>query len=163
VSALTNGDSYTFTVTATNGVGTGSASTASSPVMPATVPDAPTSVVALGTVGSATVSWSAPASDGGSTITAYTVTAVDSTTPANGGQTCTWTAGPLTCSVLALTAGDLYTFTVTATNGVGTGAASAPSNSVAPLIVVVGGNVRYLASSRWRAHLWSQGDALTVR
>jgi hypothetical protein len=28
---------------------------------------------------------------------------------------------------------------------------------------VVGGNVRYLASSRWRAHLWSLGDALTVR
>ncbi len=132
VLALTNGDSYTFTVTATNGVGTGPASAPSNSVTPAKVPDAPTIGTATGTNLSATVSWSAPASTGGSAITQYTVTAADSTTPANGGETCTWTTGPFTCTVTGLTDGDTYTFAVTATNGVGTGPASASSNSVTP-------------------------------
>jgi alpha-tubulin suppressor-like RCC1 family protein len=137
VSGLTNGDSYTFTVTATNGVGTGPSSSPSSPVTPATVPDAPQGVSAVPGVNSAAVSWSAPASDGGSPITSYTVTAADSTNPP-GGQTCTWTSGPLTCTVTGLATGDVYTFTVTATNAIGTGPASAPSSSVISLIPVLG-------------------------
>src|ERR1019366_6841517 len=69
-----------------------------------------------------------------SAITHYTVTAADSTTPANGGQTCTWTTGTLTCTVTGLTDGDSYTFTVTAANSVGTSAASTASNAVTPAI-----------------------------
>ncbi|HUD69445.1 MAG TPA: fibronectin type III domain-containing protein, partial [Acidimicrobiales bacterium] len=130
VSGLTNGDSYTFTVTATNGTGTGPASSPSSAVVPATTPGQPTSVSATPGIASAIVTWSAPASDGGSTITGYTVTAADSTTPANGNETCTWTTGPLTCTVSGLTTGDSYTFTVTATNGTGTGPASSPSSTI---------------------------------
>ena len=70
------------------------------------------------------VSWTAPASNGGSVITGYTVTAADATTPANGGQTISGAASPLT--VTGLTNGDAYTFTVTATNALGTGPASTP-------------------------------------
>ena len=132
VTGLTNGDSYTFTVTATNGVGIGASSVASNSVTPATVPGVPVIGTATGGDASATVTWTAPASNGGSAITDYTVTAADSTTPANGGQACTWTTGPLTCSVTGLTNGDSYTFTVTATNGVGIGASSVASNSVTP-------------------------------
>jgi trimeric autotransporter adhesin len=132
VSGLTNGDSYSFTVTATNGVGTGASSGVSNAVTPDTVPGVP--VIGTATAGDAgaTVTWTAPVSDGGSAITGYSVTAADSTTPANGGQTCTWTTGPLTCSVTGLTNGDSYSFTVTATNGVGTGASSGVSNAVTP-------------------------------
>jgi predicted RNA-binding protein with TRAM domain len=135
LSGLTNGDSYTFTVEATNAVGTGAASSFSNAVTPATVPGAPSGASATPGNATATVTWTAPASDGGSPVTAYTVVAADSTTPFNGGETCTWTTGPLTCTLSGLTNGDSYTFTVTATNVVGSGAASSPSNAVTPATV----------------------------
>jgi large repetitive protein len=97
---------------------------------PATVPGAPTIGTATPGNTSASVSFTAPASNGGSAITGYTVTATDTTTPANGGQTGTGATSPI--SVTGLHNGDSYTFTVTATNGVGTGAASSASNSVTP-------------------------------
>ena len=83
---------------------------------------------------SATVTWVAPTSPGGSNITSYTVKAADATAASRGGQSCTWTTGPLTCTVTGLTNGDSYTFTVTATNSLGTGASSNPSNAVVPAI-----------------------------
>src|SRR6185369_15968905 len=117
VSGLTNGVAYTFAVTATNGAGTGPASAASAAVTPGSVPGAPTAVGGTPGNGSVLVSWTAPASNGGSTITGYAVTA------SPGGQTCT-TAGTLSCTVSGLTNGTAYTFTVAATNAIGTGPAS---------------------------------------
>ena len=136
VTGLTNGDSYTFKVTATNGVGTGAASAASNAVTPATAPGAPTIGAATAGQGQASVTFTAPASNGGSAITGYTVTATDSTTPANGGQTGTGAASPIT--VTGLHNGDTYTFKVTATNAIGTGAASSASNAVTPQATVPG-------------------------
>lgn len=92
----------------------------------ATAPGAPTIGAATAGVTSATVTWSAPASNGGSPITAYTVTA------SPGGATASAAAGATSATVSGLTAGTAYTFTVTATNAVGTSAASAASNSVTP-------------------------------
>ncbi len=125
-SGLTNGTSYTFTVAATNGVGTGHSSTPSAPITPATHPDKPTSVVATLTGDhSASVNWSEPA-NGGSVITKYTVTS------APGGITATVTGSPpaTSTSVSGLSSGTTYTFTVTATNAMGTSDASDQSNSV---------------------------------
>ena len=91
-------------------------------------PDAP-SVPNAPTVGTATALSATTASvtftpeyDGGSAITSFTATS----TP--GSLTATGSSSPLT--VTGLTTGTAYTFAVTATNSVGTGAASTASNSV---------------------------------
>lgn len=208
VTGLTNGTSYTFTVIATNSVGTGSASAASNSVTPvagqtitfvnpdaqnfgtmptltatasstlavsftsattgvctitsggaltfvtpgtctiyadqagdasynaapqvtqsfdviATSPGAPMIGTASAGDTQATVTFTAPASTGGAMISGYTVTA------SPGGLTATGAAGPIT--VTGLTNGTSYTFTVTATNSVGTGSTSAATNSVTPI------------------------------
>ncbi len=120
VAGLTNGTPYTFTVMATNIVGPGSASIPSAAVQPVAVPDPPSGVATTRGWGAITVSWAAPA-DNGSPIIGYTVTS------SPGSHTCTWTNGPLSCTVASLQADAPYTFTVTATNGSGTGPASTPS------------------------------------
>ena len=127
VTGLTNGTAYTFTVTATNELGTGAASSASSAVTPAptvTAPGAPTGISASVSNSSAIVSFTAPASTGGSAITGYTVTSSPQ------GITATGTSSPIT--VAGLTNGTPYTFTITATNAVGTGTASSASSPVTP-------------------------------
>ena len=125
VTGLTNGTAYTFTVTATNEIGTSVQSAPSGAVTPSTSPDAPTNVQATAGNGQASVSFTAPANNGGSMITGYTVTS----SPDN--KTATGTASPIT--VTGLTNGTAYTFTVTATNSAGTSVASAPSGAVTPI------------------------------
>ena len=90
-------------------------------------PGSPTSVSATASDGQATVSFMPPASNGGSAITRYTVTA------SPGGLTATGTASPITVS--GLTNGTAYTFTVTATNAAGTGSSASSSNAVTPQIL----------------------------
>jgi hypothetical protein len=70
------------------------------------------------------VTFTAPASNGGSVITGYTVTS----NPGN--ITGAGSASPIT--VTGLTNGTAYTFTVTVTNANGTSLASSASNSVTP-------------------------------
>ncbi len=96
-----------------------------------TVPGAPTGVSALPEPVGASVDWRPPASDGGAAITRYKIFATDLTDPVRGGQTAL-TEGSVGKIVRGLTAGDRYTFTVTATNSAGTGPASAPSDAVVP-------------------------------
>ena len=93
----------------------------------ATVPGAPTSVVATAGNASASVTFAAPASNGGSAITGYTVTS----SPA-GGVDASAGSTSLTRAITGLTNGTAYTFTVKASNSIGTSGASAPSNSVTP-------------------------------
>ncbi len=142
VGGLTNGQAYTFTVTATNGVGTGLASAASNSVTPATVPGKPTGVTATVGNASALVSWTAPASNGGSSITGYKVTSWP------GAKTCTGGPSDTSCTVSGLTNGQAYTFTVHATNGVGDGPESDPSAPVTPVAPIAGATYHALTPSR---------------
>ncbi|MGO9027145.1 MAG: beta strand repeat-containing protein, partial [Acidimicrobiales bacterium] len=165
VTALANGTAYTFTVTATNGVGTSSPSAASNSVTPAgtaTVPGAPTIGTATAGNASATVTWTAPANTGGDPITGYVIT------PSSGSPV---TVGNVTSdTVTGLTNGTAYTFTVAAINAVGTGAASASSNSVTPAVpatvpgaptigTATAGNAS--ATVTWTAPASNGGSAIT--
>ena len=94
---------------------------------PPTVPGAPTGVNATAGNAQATVSFTAPASDGYSAITGYSVTSK----PAGGVDLNAGTTST-THTIDGLTNGKAYTFTVTATNSVGTGPPSSPSNTVKP-------------------------------
>jgi len=126
VTGLNNGTAYTFTVKATNALGDGQPSAESNSVTPATVPGPPVITEATPGIAQATIAFTAPASDGGSPITGYTVTS------SPGGSTASGLSSPLTVS--GLRQGQAYTFTVTATNAAGVGPASAPSGSVTPPI-----------------------------
>jgi hypothetical protein len=127
VTGLTNGTGYTFTVSATNTIGTSAASAASSSLTPLGAPSSPTITGVASGDEQVIVSFTAPSSNGGSAITSYTAT----TSP--GGLTGTVSqSGDGTITVTGLTNGNGYTFTVTATNAIGTSVASAASSSVTP-------------------------------
>lgn len=88
------------------------------------MPSPPRNVTATADNGMATVSFETPRTDGGSPITVYTVTSHPGRIMVRG------TKSPIV--VKGLSRGETYRFTVTASNVVGTGLASSPSNCVTP-------------------------------
>jgi uncharacterized protein (TIGR02145 family) len=126
-------------------------------VTPSTVPGAPT--IGTATEGDAQVSvtFTAPASNGGSAITGYTVTS----TPGN--IAITGSASPIT--VTGLTDGTAYTFTVVATNANGPSSASSASNSVRPhtltTIYDIDGNLYNLVTIN--GQVWTASNLKTTK
>jgi hypothetical protein len=82
------------------------------------------------------VRWARPASNGGATVSGYTVTSFPS------GRTCTTDAVVRSCAIGSLTNGTAYSVVVTATNRIGTGERSPGSASATPLA-----NLRSYAST----------------
>ena len=122
VTGLSSSTAPTYTVTATNAVGPSSASQPSNAPTVTTVPQAPTIGSVSAGVQSASVPFTANGT-GGKAITLFTATG----SPGGSG---TNTVSPI--SVTGLTAGQPYTFTVTATNGNGTSLASGVGGPVTP-------------------------------
>jgi titin len=103
-------------ITLSSSPGTGSTTT--------TVPKVPTALHASAGAGSATLSWHAPSSTGGSPATNYVATSHP------GSKKCTTTK--TSCTISGLTSGVSYYFTVVARNEAGASKSSNPSNKVKP-------------------------------
>jgi len=157
VTGLTNGTSYTFTVVATNGVGSSQASQASSSVTPSTVPDSPTIDSATAGNTEIAVAFSAPASNGGAAITGYTAKA----TPAVGSTiTATGTSSPIT--ITGLTNGTAYNVALFATNIKGNSTDATHGSSVTPIlpITLTGGTITNAGGYRY--HTFTSTDNLIL-
>ena len=134
VTGLTNGTAYVIKVIAKNAVGSSLPSANSAPATPAaTVPGSPTSVVAVSGNAQLAVTWTAPASTGGSPITDYLVKY-----SSNNGVTWTTFIRPAStataCTVTGLTNDLPYVFKVIARNAAGISLPSATSLAVTPAL-----------------------------
>jgi len=123
----------------------------------ATVPGTPTITSVTSGDSQAIVSFSAPSSDGGSSITSYTVTS------SPGNITKTTSSSPI--YVTGLTNGTAYTFTVFATNTIGNSATSTASGAVVPVSqrVVVSPSTQLLSvrqSTKTDIHILSSVDSM---
>ena len=126
ISGLIPGATYTFTLIAHNAVGASASSQASEPFLAPSVPAAPaiTAVVATGT-NSALITYTAPAFDGGSPVTSYTVTSIPGGIQATAFRS---TAG--TIDVIGLISSTSYTFTIVANNFAGSSLPSTISTAI---------------------------------
>ena len=167
ITGLTNGTAYVIKVVAKNAVGISLPSANSAPATPAaTVPSAPTSVVAVSGNTQLAVSWTAPASTGGSPITDYLVKY-----SSNGGSTWTNFVHPVSTvpalTITGLTNGTAYVIKVVAKNAVGISLPSANSVPATPAtvpgsptsVVAVSGN-KQLALT-WAAPASNGGSNIT--
>lgn len=147
VSGLTNGTAYKVFVSAVNAVGasraaagTGTPATAHAPAPPgglSVVPDGKGHLVA---------SWQAPADNGGSPVTQYTLTYQQATLDGGTGQwtpvssatvqTLTVRAPALTATVSAFAQQAFYLFSITAASAAGTSAAAVQPAAVTPAVAV---------------------------
>ncbi|HZY71072.1 MAG TPA: fibronectin type III domain-containing protein [Thermoplasmata archaeon] len=115
---LTNGNAYYFEVEAFSGAGTSAPSNVASAI-PATVPyPVPTPTAQATSSTSIAVSWTAPAANGGSAITAYDL---EYATAASGPWTSITLGVVLNDTLHGLSAGTTYYLKVAAANQVGTG------------------------------------------
>src|ERR1019366_4326322 len=130
IGSLTNGTPYTINVRADNAIGAGSSSIWAN-TTPLTVPDPPTSVLAVSDTTSADVSWTPPVSTGGSVITTYVAGAF--LTPSSPSPVSTCSTATTSCTIGSLANGVVYYVSVIAQNAAGAGVASTPVVAVTPL------------------------------
>ncbi len=119
VSNLQRGSALSVSVRAHNNVGQSIAATTQATL--SNVPGAPTLGVLTPTSTSATVAWSAPASNGGRMVTSYIVDVFEVGQPAQQFQC---TSSGLSCVIHNLKSSTQYSFSVSAVNSVGQGATS---------------------------------------
>ncbi|HSM87623.1 MAG TPA: fibronectin type III domain-containing protein, partial [Candidatus Limnocylindrales bacterium] len=136
ISGLTNFVSYQFQVLAGNNQGSSAFGTSNMVTPPGlSAPGVPGGVQAIAGDAQAYVKWSPPVNASVVPITGYTVTALQG--GAFTGITASVRGTATTAIVSGLTNGKSYTFTVHATNGVGSSGESAQSASITPLATIL--------------------------
>jgi hypothetical protein len=153
ITGLTNGTSYSVKLKAVNSIGAGTASSTVTDT-PYTTPGAPTSLSATAGNQTATISFTAPASTGGSSITNYQYST-------DGGSTFNAfspvdTTSPIT--ITGLTNGTTYSVQLKAVNAAGAGTASS-SVSVTPIQYQTAGSLLFSANPQYL--LLDQGITLS--
>src|SRR5450631_2269063 len=134
---LTNATTYYYKVAAVNAVGTSPSSGEASATPQATAPSAPLTLVASGGNATAGLSWSVPASNGGSPITGYNL--YRGTTAGGESTTAVATNVALTSfSDTGLTNGATYYYKVAAVNAVGTSPQSNEASATAQVASTAG-------------------------
>lgn len=131
VTGLTNGALYALPLDASNAAATPPAlqpGIAATP-QPAGIPGAPLNVSAFAGNAAASVAWTSPESNGGSPILNYTVTYSHNGSP----QTVNAPASATGTVITGLTNGQMYAFTVHASNAVGNSPESSNSNPATPI------------------------------
>jgi hypothetical protein len=137
ITGLTNGVTYPIRLRAVNAVGSGTASTVVSGVTttPRTVPSVPQNVIVTSVNKQAVITWSAPASTGGSAITGYRIEgSLDdiswNTAIANPAAGATSSTVSSYNNSVALINGNTYYFRISAINVAGTGIASSSLTAI---------------------------------
>jgi predicted phage tail protein len=139
VTGLTDGATYYFRVAAVNDVGKGPASHEASTTLVANrVPGPPTGLAVTAGGSRVTLSWTAPASDGGAAITGYVINqgtspGAEASSPVSGSP-----VRATSYTVSGLTRGTTYYFSVAAVNAVGEGPPSEEASATLPSVTSVG-------------------------
>ena len=142
---LTGGTTYTATVVAIDSSGVSSAAATSDQFIALSSPTTPQSRAVAASGESLVLTWNEPASNGGSAITSYSITA-----PGSDFAGASVAAGTETYTATGLTRGSSYTFAIVAKNAVGSSASgnfqatiapNVPSVPSAPTATVSGQNV----------------------
>src|SRR5229473_2258544 len=112
---------------------------------PATTPGSPSGLTVTAGHSLVTLSWTAPASDGGSALTRYRV--YDGTTAGFQDGTAATTSTGTSATVTRLTDGTTYYFRVAAVNAVGEGPASVEASTTLAAVRVPGPPTRLTATA----------------
>jgi len=130
IPGLVNGTTYQIRVRAVNAAGDGAASTAVA-VTPRTTPSAPSIISATPGNGTATITFSAPASTGGAAVAGYVIE-FKTVAAATWTEFATTDSTARSADVTGLQNNTAYVFRVSARNAAGTGGPSPESASVTP-------------------------------